>query len=213
MRDAPAVVPAVVLWDADGVLQDRAEGDEGVHRRFAEIVGLDRADADALLDVAFEAERPCLRGEGDWPAALRDVLAGAGVADRADDVLALWCDSDVLATPLSLALRVREQGPRCYLASNQTAARAAAMEQRVGYGRLLDGAFYSYALGAAKPDLAYFDAVLERLGVPAEAVWFVDDRADNVEAAAARGLRGVRWTHREGTANLAAVLREGGLAL
>jgi putative hydrolase of the HAD superfamily len=50
----------------------------------------------------------------------------------------------------------------------------------------------SYELGAMKPDPAFYRAALDRLGVDAERVAFIDDLPRNVEAARALGVRARR---------------------
>jgi putative hydrolase of the HAD superfamily len=72
------------------------------------------------------------------------------------------------------------------------------MHEDLGYGQLLDGAFYSYELGVAKPDPAYFTTILDRLDVPGGQVLFVDDRLDNVESARSIGLRAEVWSYVDG---------------
>ena len=60
----------------------------------------------------------------------------------------------------------------------------------------------------AKPDPRIFAITVERSGLPAAELVFVDDRADNVEAAEAAGLQGVFF---ESAAQVRLVLREHGL--
>ncbi len=195
-----------LLLDADGVLQDR--DDESVLlARIGRLLGVGDAGVREFLEVAFAAERPCLEGKDEWARVLPEVLEAWGARERADELLALWCDSEVVAPALALAMKVREQGVRCWVASNQDVLRASVMEERFSYARLLDGSFYSYALGVAKPDPAYFEAILAQLGAVPTEVAFVDDRLDNVEAARSLGIRAVCWQRREGTSVLAAHLR------
>ncbi len=52
-------------------------------------------------------------------------------------------------------------------------------------------------LGVRKPDRAFFVALLERLGRPADEVAFVDDREVNVEAAREAGLPAHRFREAE----------------
>ncbi len=52
---------------------------------------------------------------------------------------------------------------------------------------------YSAEEGVAKPAPAIYQRALERLGVPAAAAVFVDDMPENVAAARALGLAGVRF--------------------
>lgn len=64
------------------------------------------------------------------------------------------------------------------------------------------------AQGFRKPSREAFEACLRALDVPAAEVVFVDDRAVNVEAAAAAGLDGILF---EGAEALEAALRARGL--
>ena len=54
---------------------------------------------------------------------------------------------------------------------------------------VVDSAF----VGMRKPDPAIYELTLSRLGLPAEACVFVDDLQDNCDAAAALGMRAVRF--------------------
>lgn len=57
-----------------------------------------------------------------------------------------------------------------------------------------DELFFSSRLGRVKPDPAIFRLVLDRLGTPATEVLFVDDRAENIAAAASIGLGVAHFT-------------------
>lgn len=56
---------------------------------------------------------------------------------------------------------------------------------------LLDTVVVSGTEGVAKPDPAAYAIAVERVGLPAGDLVFIDDRAENVEAAVACGLRGL----------------------
>ena len=101
-----------LLLDADGVLQDRE--DEGVLlARIGQMLAVDDAGVRDFLEVAFAAERPCLEGKDQWARVLPEVLEGWGARERTEELLTLWCDSEVVAPALALAMKVREQGVRC----------------------------------------------------------------------------------------------------
>jgi putative hydrolase of the HAD superfamily len=70
------------------------------------------------------------------------------------------------------------------------------------FGHLL----FSCQLKFAKPDPECYDRALARLGASAGEVIFIDDRSENVTAAAALGLRSVHFTSPDGTR--AAVARQ-----
>lgn len=83
------------------------------------------------------------------------------------------------------------------------------LEEGLLQGRF-DAVYGSHELGIRKPDRAFFTALLDRLGIPADQVVMVDDRPRNVEGARAAGLRGVRFTDAD---ELREQLVELGLAL
>ncbi|MFJ2393039.1 MULTISPECIES: HAD family hydrolase [unclassified Streptomyces] len=63
----------------------------------------------------------------------------------------------------------------------------------LGLTDLADHVVSSARVGIAKPDRRIYDIAVERAGVPAERCLFVDDTLENVEAAAALGMRAVHY--------------------
>ncbi|MDX6300662.1 MAG: putative hydrolase of the superfamily [Nocardioidaceae bacterium] len=196
-RTRPALIPvepaSVVLWDADGVLQRMAKGEESIRSSVEGLV----EDVDGFVAEAVEVERPALRGEVRWLDVLPGLLARWGIADAYDDLVRAWLATVPVPGARDLVRALREAGVRCYLATNQDAHRGAYMQQRLGYRELLDGAFYSYELGVAKPEPAYFRTVLARLETAPGDALLIDDNATNVESARALGLRAELWSSRE----------------
>lgn len=202
----PAV--EVVLWDADGVLQRVPLGWEESMRPALE--GRD-VDVDAFLAEAFEVERPSLTGETRWLDVLPPFLKRWGLDDAYDAVLAVWLSIEEVPGVRPLVEGVRASGVRCALATNQDEHRASYMRRTFGYDELMDDTFWSYELGVAKPDAAYFTTVLARLEVPAERVIFIDDNLANVETARSVGLHAKVWSFREDLDVLREHLRRHGL--
>lgn len=62
----------------------------------------------------------------------------------------------------------------------------------------LDEVLASHHLGARKPDQGFYVRLLERLGVDASEVAFVDDREENVAAAAVAGMTAHRFVDADG---------------
>jgi putative hydrolase of the HAD superfamily len=196
-------VIGTVLWDADGVLQRVPGGWEESMRPAIE--GRVR-DVDGFLVEAVSEERPALEGRVRWLDVLPGLLERWGMAEALDDVVAVWLTIEQVPGTHDLVRQVRAGGTRCCLATNQDVARADVMRQRLGYDDLLDQLFFSYELGVAKPDPAYFTRVLGRLGVDPGSVLFVDDSPRNVESARASGLAAETWSHEAGLPALEAVL-------
>ncbi|MDE3087830.1 MAG: HAD family phosphatase [Chloroflexota bacterium] len=77
--------------------------------------------------------------------------------------------------------------------SNAWSGARAAISNKYGLGAVVDAIITSAEEGVAKPDARIYRLAAERLGVlPGEAV-FVDDVAENVDAARAVGMRGVQF--------------------
>lgn len=179
-----------VLWDADGVLQHLPAGWEASMRP---VVGHLVDDVETFLAEAFAAERPALTGDARWVEVLPVLLERWGIAGSYDDALRVWLTIEPVAETRALVSALRAAGVRCYLATNQDEHRGRHMHENLGYAELFDDTFYSYELRVAKPDPAYFRAVLDRLGLPAGDVLFVDDNAANVDSARGVGLRAEQW--------------------
>lgn len=191
-----------VLFDADGVLQ---------RLPLRAVVGVLRGLGPrvSLREVAL-VEGPALTGESDFREGLAALLARHGVATPVDELLAHH--HDVVIDPRRLALvdAVRAAGTTVALATNQQRHRGVHLQGL--YAGRFDEAFYSFEVGAAKPDPAFFRIALDRLGVPASEVLFIDDQPRNVAAARSVGLHAERHVWPLGVRHLRGVLRRHGLA-
>jgi putative hydrolase of the HAD superfamily len=67
----------------------------------------------------------------------------------------------------------------------------------VGIFPLFDAVTLSFEVRAMKPDRRIYDDMLAKLNLPAGACVYIDDIAENVDAAAALGMRGIRYTTHE----------------
>jgi HAD superfamily hydrolase (TIGR01509 family) len=65
-------------------------------------------------------------------------------------------------------------------------------------GGRFDRVVASCHLGARKPDAAFYERLLQRIGLEAHEVAFVDDRESNVAAAHAVGIPSHRFEHADG---------------
>jgi putative hydrolase of the HAD superfamily len=171
----------VALFDADGVLQRAKPG------CFDVLSSLSGGHGDPLGEI-FAAERPAALGQTDFVEALTRVLQGWGVQDQLDVALQAWCEIEPDGNVLQLVDQLRESGVRCFVASNQHRYRADFMSRHLGYAEHFDGELYSYNLGAAKPDTAFFAHALRRAKADPATTIFIDDSLANIEAATALGI-------------------------
>jgi putative hydrolase of the HAD superfamily len=174
-----------VLFDCDGVLQRPANDWAG---EIGSLTGLDGDRLDAFLDDISAAERPVLDGSEAYAGPLAAVLADWDLDVDVAQLLLVWQHLVVDPEMLDAVRSLRAQGLVCAIATNQHRERGVYLRRELGYDRLFDAMVISAEIGFAKPDPAYFRSALDRLGLPAGTVLFVDDVLANVESARSVGL-------------------------
>jgi putative hydrolase of the HAD superfamily len=178
MTDPRATPVSAVLWDCDGVLQ------HGIRGAVDELTALVGAE---VLPTLFAEEQAALRGTETLRSAVTRVLSDLRLDVPLDRVLGAWDRYELDRDALGVVHAVRAAGIACYLATNQQDYRRDSMRPR--YDDLVDGSFYSCEMGVAKPDLAFFGAIVTALDRAADRLLLLDDAPDNVTAARAAGLR------------------------
>jgi putative hydrolase of the HAD superfamily len=177
-----------VMFDADGVLQHLPGGWIAAAEPFFGGRALE------FLQRSYAAELPTLAGQGDHLAILTATLADFAVTVPVADVYrGIWLSVEPVPTSLAVVRALRQGGYGVHLGTNQERYRAAHMREVLGYDGLFDVSCYSWELGAAKPDLAFFTEAARRIGAEPEAILFIDDNAENVAAARAAGLSAEQW--------------------
>lgn len=177
-----------ILYDADGVVQCPGE-------RFHQFIARNAPSGDAaqFWKVVGTAEKPCLTGAADFVDALRGALNAVGSTATIDEALDAWNDVVVDRSVLDVVRELRERGMLCALTTNQNPYRAHHMRRTLKLDERFDRTFYSCDLGFAKPDLAYFHALLSSLALEASECLFIDDSETNVRSAQSIGIRAERF--------------------
>jgi 2-haloacid dehalogenase len=103
---------------------------------------------------------------------------------------------------------LHERGTKLYALSNWSAQKFPAAEERFEWLTWFDGVVVSGRVRMAKPDPAIFRYLLERYGLQASGVFFIDDHEPNVVAARALGMHA---HHFRDAATLRADLADHGL--
>jgi HAD superfamily hydrolase (TIGR01509 family) len=178
-----------ILFDADGVLQHSAVSWTSA---FGHLLPAPE-EAEHFMASFLEVERTFLTKDADLRFALQPVLDRFGIPTAMDEVLAVTCRINLVPDAFTLLQQLRQRGFHCCLASNQSPVRAKFMSSQLDFARHFDREFYSCFLGEMKPNRAYFEAILEKLAEPADQVAFVDDKAENVDAAIDCGMRGLQY--------------------
>ena len=95
---------------------------------------------------------------------------------------------------LALIRELRAAGHPLYYLSNMAHAWLDYIERHRDFWPLFDGGVVSCRVGLLKPEAAIFECLLERYGLRAEDVVFIDDIQANLDAAAALGITVIRFT-------------------
>ncbi len=175
---------AVILFDVGGVLSR-----EIIDEKLADLALKHGVDPGVLLSGKGELRSRADLGEiGDmdfW----RLVLERAGVRADEED---LGIGSYMALVPGTLDL-ARKLKARCRVAilSNDSHEMSRARRDLFGFDAVFDPVLISAEIGLIKPDPRIYDHAIERLGVAASRIVFVDNAPANVEAALARGMRGI----------------------
>ena len=181
--------PAGLILDYGNVLtyaQDQTWMD-GAARR----LGADAAAFRAAYWQHRHAYDAYLTAAEYWGRVLAASRPGAGALDAAD--LAWLSEADIASSSVyrdevwALAAEFRAAGGRTAFLSNSGPEVMARVREQWPLEARFDAVVISCEVGLSKPDPRIYQLCLDRLGLAAPATLFVDDRADNVEAAARVG--------------------------
>ncbi|MBY6114232.1 HAD family phosphatase [Mameliella alba] len=113
-----------------------------------------------------------------------------------------WLEMAKPAIPRSVRLlrALRAQGHKVYALTNFGIGTWDIATPAYDFLNEFDHAFVSGHMGVIKPDREIYEMVEYHLGLPGEALLFTDDRADNIQAAKARGWQTHHFTGPDGWA-------------
>jgi putative hydrolase of the HAD superfamily len=171
--------------------------DPAAHAELVRITGLPTEKLDPLYWAdrhAFDEGK--LTGEDAW----RDIVRKAGLTLPPSAIAELvhW-DAQMWLTPnqpmLAWQGALKARGFLTAILSNIGDTVQQAMERELKWLSRFDVLVWSYQLRMAKPDPAIFRYALDKLGTRPEETLFIDDRKENIEAAAALRIRAMLFTN------------------
>jgi len=206
----PTLVTGIrhVLFDADGVLQHVPGGWESAASPYLGKRAME------FLRRAWADELPALSGEADFLPLLAAALIDFGVSEPVTTFHRdVWHNIAIVDSTVDVVHALRQGGYGVHLGTNQDRHRAGHMRAALGYDDLFDVSCYSFELGVAKPDPAFFAEAARRIGAPPAQILFIDDSVANVDGARSAGLAAEQWTHGSGQPSLIALLARHGIEL
>jgi putative hydrolase of the HAD superfamily len=174
-----------ILFDADGVLIRS----EMFSHYFEDKYGVKHSTMVEFYRGPFQ---DFLVGKGDMYDLLPQYLAKWGWQKSPEDFVNEWFEYEhkVDEALIAYVQKLRKQGIKCYVATNQEKHRAQYMLEKMGFADSFDGLFASAHLGSLKPDIQFFEEVLNQLNITDKStVLFWDDSEENVAGAKAFGIR------------------------
>jgi len=143
---------------------------------------------DSGLQARFE------RGEIDAGAVREELERRAGCEIDEEALMQAASDIFTLNQPLLPVLdRLRQAGYRLVVLSNTCPPHVEWITRHFDVLQRFDERVFSYEVGVMKPDAAIYREAVAVAGCAAEECFFVDDLAENVEAARAEGLLGTEF--------------------
>jgi putative hydrolase of the HAD superfamily len=193
-----------LLLDVDGVLQfHRPEFVVAIERDYQWRHGYLAFQRELLQDPG---EARSLIGDGDLLTVVRRVLPRHVQGLSADVFINRWLAGNIELNHELLDVIPRIAVEEIYLATNQEPVRAKHIAGLYTDRPWLTGILVSHEIGHAKPDRAFFDQALARIGRQPQECLFIDDKQTFVAGAIAAGLPSIHFhTNREIIADLAAL--------
>ena len=105
--------------------------------------------------------------------------------------------SGAIPGTVEILAELRDAGYPLYVLSNWSAESYARVRAQFPFLDWFDDLVISGQIGLLKPNRDIFDYLLEKVGLPAEECLFIDDRAENTEAAQQFGFQTVLFTSPE----------------
>jgi FMN phosphatase YigB (HAD superfamily) len=179
-----------VVFDIGGVLMENIQ-----EFYLPELAAEHGLDENQLLQIGYRHGAAWGLGQASEEDYWHGILADAGLPPALLPALVARTDAYIRPIPETWAV-VDALDPRVRrgILSNTTWEWIRRIRAAVPLEERFDPIVLSCDIGACKPDPAVYHGLLDRLALPPTAVLFVDDRDDNLAAAAAAGIQGVLFT-------------------
>lgn len=180
----------VILFDADGVLINGGMYSNELERGY----GITSKITRPFFMGVFQE---CLINAKDLKTEIEPYLEQWGWKKSVQDFMDEWFEYEhKINSPLiNYIQKLRAQGTKCVVATNQEKYRADYMLQKMGFNFSFDKVYASAHLGARKPDQKFFEKILLNFPeVDKSEILFWDDSPGHVTAAKQFGINAELYT-------------------
>jgi len=176
-----------MLFDADGVVVD-AKMFSIQYQKEHDVSN------DEMLPFFKGDFQKCVVGQSDLMDEIEPWLTKWKWDGTAEEFLQYWftAEHSVDEQVVEIIKELKENGIKCYLATNQEKYRAQYLEKQMGFGTLFDDMFLSSNIGHKKPERAYYEFILNEMknkhNIEPQEIMFFDDAQENVDVAKELGI-------------------------
>ncbi len=173
-----------VIFDADGMV---IHNTIWFSKRLAKEYGI----KEELLAPFFQNEfQDCLVGKADLKEELKKYVKEWQWQGTVDDLLAAWFKSEDNPDErvLEVARELRAKGINCSLATNNEKYRTNHIAEQMGLGKIFNKIYSSPVIGYKKPQVEFYQYIIDDLGLSKDEVVFWDDEAKEMEELKKQGF-------------------------
>ena len=163
-------------------------------------LGYSEERADLFMSRVFNAKVWLEMDRGTYTMAEAIALLAADFPDMTEDIKKVlndeWTDRVLYIIPENLEFfyEVKQRGYNVYILSNFPKDNFAHVRARDSFYDDADGIVVSAHEKLLKPDPAIYKCLLDRYSLKPEETIFIDDMAQNIEAAIKLGIHGIQFT-------------------
>lgn len=192
----PARNIKAIIFDFGGVLM--RTDDPEPRQRMAKRLGLSIRELEAIVfegEDGHMAEVGAITSEERWKRVT--AMLGLSAPDAWQSFPGQFFAGEVLDIELLEYVRDLHGTYKTALLSNASDSLDEYVRNTLELGDAFDAIIISALVGVSKPDPAIYHLALDQLQVAPDEAIFVDDRRDNVEAAASVGMHAIQFSTRE----------------
>ncbi|MGO4514835.1 HAD family hydrolase [Terriglobus sp. 2YAB30_2] len=185
--------PCAILFDFGQVLSLTPDLEQW--ERMKRVLGLDEIDfQESYWQYRHAYDRGDLNAVSYWHRIAEDykiTLSDTALQDLIDADVRMW--SRLNQPMVQWLRRLQQTGVRTGLLSNIGDAMAHGLRAKFAWMGEFAHAIYSFEHNLAKPEHAIYRKAAEGLGCSPDGILFIDDKAENIEAARAVGMKAIQY--------------------
>jgi putative hydrolase of the HAD superfamily len=171
------------MFDADGVVIQS----EMFSHKYVKEFNLDISELDSFFMSDFQE---CLIGKSDLKIVIKSWLKKWRWSKSVDEFLHYWFKSEhnLNFELIETINELRKNKMKCVLATNQEKYRLQYMKREMGLEKIFDKIYSSNLIGFKKPEIQYYEYIIDDLNENPNNIIFYDDSPANIEGAESIGI-------------------------